>query len=76
MRKLLNRKIVEQDGKCAICHNEFADCSDILRPTTSNRKAWVGLGKMTIPTMCRPYIGGAIFRKGREDYVLANPLTL
>ena len=23
MRKLLNRKIVEQDGKCAICHQEF-----------------------------------------------------
>ena len=30
MRKLLNRKIVEQDGKCAICHHEFADCSDIV----------------------------------------------
>jgi hypothetical protein len=23
MRKLLNRKIVEQDKKCAICHEEF-----------------------------------------------------
>ena len=30
MRKLLNRKIVEQAGKCAICHHEFADCSDIV----------------------------------------------
>jgi hypothetical protein len=30
MRKLLNRKIVEQSGKCAICHHEFADCSDIV----------------------------------------------
>ena len=30
MRKLLNRKIVEQAGKCAICHHEFGDCSDIV----------------------------------------------
>jgi len=30
MRKLLNRKVVEQAGKCAICHHEFADCSDIV----------------------------------------------
>ena len=30
MRKLLNRKIVEQEGKCAFCHKEFADCSDVV----------------------------------------------
>src|SRR5450759_5476725 len=30
MRKLLNRKIVEQDRKCAICHEEFMDYSDIV----------------------------------------------
>ena len=30
MRKLLNRKIVEQRGKCAICHKEFAEYSDIV----------------------------------------------
>ena len=30
MRKLLNKKVVEQAGKCAICHHEFADCSDIV----------------------------------------------
>jgi hypothetical protein len=30
MRKLLKRKIVEQDKKCAICHEEFADYSDIV----------------------------------------------
>lgn len=27
MRKLLNRKIVEQDRKCAFCHEEFTDCN-------------------------------------------------
>jgi hypothetical protein len=30
MRKLLNRKIAEQDGKCAICHKEFVEYSDIV----------------------------------------------
>ena len=30
MRKLLKRKIVEQDKKCAICHEEFTDYSDIV----------------------------------------------
>lgn len=30
MRKLLNRKIVEQGGKCAICHEEFTDYNDIV----------------------------------------------
>ena len=30
MRKLLNRKIVEQDRKCAICHEEFSDYNDIV----------------------------------------------
>ena len=30
MRKLLNRKIVEQDRKCAICLEDFTDYSDIV----------------------------------------------
>jgi hypothetical protein len=30
MRKLLNRKIVEQDRICAICHEEFTDYSDVV----------------------------------------------
>ena len=30
MRKLLNRKIVEQDGKCAICRAAFTDYSEIV----------------------------------------------
>src|ERR1700691_3427015 len=30
MRKLLDRKIVSQSGKCAICGAEFVDCSDIV----------------------------------------------
>jgi hypothetical protein len=30
MRKLLNRKIVEQDRICAICHFEFKDYTDVV----------------------------------------------
>jgi len=30
MRKLLNRKIAEQNGKCAICDKEFTEYSDIV----------------------------------------------
>lgn len=30
MRKLLNRKIVEQNRKCAICHEEFTDYNDVV----------------------------------------------
>jgi hypothetical protein len=30
MRKLLNRKIREQAGICAICHEEFADYNDVV----------------------------------------------
>jgi len=30
MRKLLNRKIAQQDRKCAICHQEFTDYGDVV----------------------------------------------
>ena len=30
MRKLLNRKIVEQDGMCAICRTTFTDYNEIV----------------------------------------------
>jgi hypothetical protein len=30
MRKLLNQKIAEQGGKCAICHEDFSDCSEVV----------------------------------------------
>ena len=30
MRKLLNRKVAEQGGKCGICHEPFTDCGEIV----------------------------------------------
>lgn len=41
MRKLLKRKIVEQDKKCAICHEEFTDYNDIV-PDHKNPKGMGG----------------------------------
>jgi len=41
MRKLLNRKIVEQNGRCAICLEEFTDYDDIA-PDHRNPKGMGG----------------------------------
>jgi len=30
MRKLLNRKVAEQGGKCGICQGAFTDCSEVV----------------------------------------------
>jgi hypothetical protein len=30
MRKLLKRKVAEQKGICAICHEEFTDYNDVV----------------------------------------------
>jgi hypothetical protein len=41
MRKLLNRKIREQAGICAICHEEFTDYNDVA-PDHRNPKGMGG----------------------------------
>jgi hypothetical protein len=41
MRKLQKSKIVEQDRKCAICHEEFTDYADIV-PDHKNPKGMGG----------------------------------
>ena len=49
MRKLLNRKIVEQDRKCAICREEFTDYNDVV-PYTD-----IGIrNRMPTFRICRP----------------------
>ena len=40
MRKLLNRKIVEQDGKCGICRAAFVDYNEIV-PDHMSFKAYL-----------------------------------
>jgi 5-methylcytosine-specific restriction endonuclease McrA len=41
MPKLMNRKIIEQGGKCAECREEFSDSSDIV-PDHRNPKGMGG----------------------------------
>ena len=41
MRKLMNRKITEQNGTCPICHMEFTDYSDVV-PDHKNPKGMGG----------------------------------
>jgi hypothetical protein len=52
MRKLLNRKIVEQDGICVICHFEFKDCTDVV-PDHENPKGMGGAWRDDHPSYVR-----------------------
>ena len=47
MRKLLNRKVREQDGKCVICHKGFRITATSCR-NTRTQKPWEELGEMII----------------------------
>jgi hypothetical protein len=62
MRKLLNRKIVEQDRKCAICHEEFTDYNDIV-PDHRDPKGIGGAWRDDHPDNIRQRTGGAMERK-------------
>lgn len=64
MRKLLNRKIVEQDRRCAICHEDFTDYNDIV-PDHRDPKGMGGAWRETIQTTFKPLIGGAMERKAQ-----------
>ena len=73
MRKLLNRKIVEQGRKCAICHENFTDYNDPYL-TTGNRKEWAAGGETIIPTISKQRISGAMKRKARAEWSI-EPCT-
>ena len=58
MRKLLNRKIVEQGGKCAICHEDFSDCSEVV-PDHICRLNYIFAARkpyLCRRTVCKPFI--------------------
>lgn len=73
MRKLLNRKIVTQNGICALCKERFSDYNDVVpyadigipSPTTSVPAAWAAPGGMITPTTFRQCTGGATARRDR-----------
>jgi hypothetical protein len=53
MRKLLNRKIVEQDKICAICHCEFTDYNEVVLDHEKNPKAMGGAWRDDSPSNVR-----------------------
>lgn len=66
MRKLLNRKIVQQGGICAICHEEFTDYNDVV-PDHKNPKGMGGRGGMTTRITSRQRIGGVTKKRDRPE---------
>ena len=75
MRKLSNRKIAEQDRKCAICHEEFTDPSDIVPDHTGKRKEWEERGETITQTMSEQRMGGATERKDQPGLTTDGRLT-
>ena len=74
MRKLLKRKIVEQDKRCAICHEEFTDYGDVV-PDHEDPKGWEGRGGTTTPTTSGLRIGGATLKRDRPKSTIDWPHT-
>jgi hypothetical protein len=62
MRKLLNRKIAEQNRSCALCDTPFTNYDDIV-PDHINPKGWEELGVTTIRRTSRQSIDGATVKK-------------
>jgi hypothetical protein len=63
MRKLMNRKIAQQHGKCALCGGKFTDYSDVVPDHLSPRDMG-GAWRATItPTTFRRCTGGATERR-------------
>jgi hypothetical protein len=67
MRKLLNRKIVEQERICPICHEEFTDYTTSSR-IARIRKGWEERGETTIRTIFKQHTGGAMKKKDQPEW--------
>lgn len=72
MRKLLNRKIREQAGICAICHEEFTDYSDVS-PDHRNPKGMGERGATITQTTFKQYIGGVTTRRDQREWTVNGP---
>jgi hypothetical protein len=66
MRKLLNRKIRQQGGICAICHEEFTDYNDIV-PDHRNPKGMGGAWRDDHPDNIQANIGGVTTKRDRPE---------
>jgi hypothetical protein len=68
MRKLLNRKIRQQAGICAICHEEFTDHNDIV-PDHKNPKGMGGAWRDDHRTISRQRIGGVTKKRDQPEWM-------
>jgi hypothetical protein len=66
-RKLLNRKIAEQDRKCPICHEEFTDYDDIALGHRDPKEWEDELGRRSPTQMSEQRIGGVEKGSTRVD---------
>jgi hypothetical protein len=64
IRRLDNRKIVEQNKTCGICHDLFTSYNDIV-PDDINPKGMGGAWRDDHLTISEPFTGGATERKDR-----------
>jgi hypothetical protein len=74
MRKLLKRKVREQNGICAICHHEFTDYNDIA-PDHRDPKGMGALGEMIIRIIFKQHIGGAMGKKDQPEWMADDQST-
>jgi hypothetical protein len=68
MRKLLKRKIVEQNGICPICDAKFTDYADVV-PDHNDAKEWKERGETTIQTISKQPISGAMKKKDQPEWM-------
>jgi hypothetical protein len=66
MRKLLDRKIVAQSGKCDLCNRQFTDYGDVV-PDHINPRGMGGAWRDDHPETFKPFTGGATGEKGRAE---------
>jgi hypothetical protein len=68
MRKLTNRKVREQGGTCAICHEDFTDYSDIV-PDHKSPKGMGGGWRDDHPDNIQAHIGGVTKRRDQPEWI-------
>ena len=74
MRKLLKRKIAEQNRTCAICLEEFTNYSYVV-PDHREPKGMGGARGMITRKISKPHIGGVIQTKDQRGWTSDGRLT-
>ncbi len=67
MRKLLKRKVTEQNGVCAICRCEFTDYGDVVPDHIESERNGRGFWEMITPITSKQFLGGVTQKKDRPE---------